>query len=309
VRDLICKLNIVEKCGNGIAMTNAGMAGDVSIENNHLRDIGSARADPPLGSFVYGINVSRAQSATVAGNTLRRIGVEAVPGIAHIAAIAHFAVRRSRVRDNDISEVGPPTELAGALLGGILLHGPYSQNEIGANHVERDALPAAADGANWSAVGTDEPRPERPVVHAGAYTAVFNTAARTLVLNGTHAFADEAALDFAPNAAPVPRASSVALRGNVLRSRGGRPCVSVVARSDIQFGDNRCELVGSKDAVELNSAAAVVSGNVVRGGETSMRLTAKLERVTVIGNATTAGIAVNNSDLANTPWEPLNVRI
>jgi hypothetical protein len=290
-------------------MTNAGDAGDVSIENNHLRDIGSARADPPLGSFVYGINVSRARSATVTGNLLRRIGVDAVPGIAHIAAIAHFAVRRSHVYGNDISEVGPPTELAGAVIGGILLHGPYSQNEIGANHVERDALPAAADGASWSAVGADEPSPERPIVHAGAYTAVFVTAARTLVLNGTHAFANEATLDFGTAPAPTPRASSVCMRGNVLRARGAQPCVSLVASSDIQFGDNRCDFVGFKDAVRLRSAAAIVSTNVVRGGETSLRLTAKLERVTVIGNATTAGITVNNTGLANTPWEPLNVRI
>ena len=196
VRDLICKLNIIEKCGNGIVMTNAGQAGALSIENNHLRDIGSARQQPPLGPFIYGINVSRAESATVAGNTLRRIGVNAVRGIAHIAGIVHFAVQRSRVHDNDLSEIGPAAALPGAAIGGILLHAPYSQNEIRANQVERDAVPAAADGADWTAIGADEPTAARPIVHAGNFTAVFATAARMLVLNGPRVFTNEALLDF-----------------------------------------------------------------------------------------------------------------
>ena len=239
---------------------------------------------------------------------MRRIGVDAVRGIAHIAGIAHFAVQRSRVHGNDITEVGPATPLPGAVMGGILLYGPYSQNEISGNHVDRDATPAAADAAQWSAVVADEPSQIRPIVNVGNFTSVFVTMARTLVLNGTHAFAEEATLDFG-TAAPLPRRSSASLRDNVLRSRGVSPVVSITTGTDIQFGDNRCEFVGFKDAVQLTSGATIVSSNLVRGGETSLRISATIDRVTVMGNATTAGISVNNGSLAGTAWEKLNVRI
>jgi hypothetical protein len=249
-------------------------------------------------------------NVTVAGNTLRRIGIEAVRGIATVAGIAHFAVRRSRVTGNTITEVGPATELTGATLAGILLQGPYSENEISGNHVERDAAPAAADRALWSAVIADEPNDRRPIVHVGDFTAVHLTAARMLVLNGTHAFAEEATLDFGDPAAPVPRRSSAALRGNVLHARGAAPVVSIESGADIQFGDNRCQLVGrASPAVSLRSSAAVASSNLVRGGEISISFSAALERVAVIGNATSGPITVNQQTLAGTPWEKLNVQI
>ena len=309
VQDLICKLNIIERCGNGIVMLPTGPVGSVSIENNHLRNIGSARAAPELGPVIHGISVRRAQSANVAGNTLRRIGVEAARGIESVAAIAHFAVRASRVSGNDIAEVGPPGALPGATLGGILLNGPYTQNEISGNHVARDAAAAAADAASWLAVLANEPNPTRPIIHVADFAAVHLSATRMLVLDGTHAFAEEATLDFTDAAAPVPRRSTLAVRGNVLQARGVAPAVALESGADIQFGDNRCEYVGKVAAVKLDSSAAVVSANVVRGGSPSLELSAPLERATVIANATSGGIVVNQHPLAGTPWELFNARI
>ena len=43
MRELIVKLNIIERCGNGIVSTDDANAGSLSIENNHLRNIDSAR--------------------------------------------------------------------------------------------------------------------------------------------------------------------------------------------------------------------------------------------------------------------------
>ena len=97
VRDLICKLNIIEKCGNGIVTASGVVLGSVSIENNHLRDIGTPHAAPQVDPFIYGISVRRAQSATVVGNQLQRVGIDAIAGIQRIAGIVHFAVRSSRV--------------------------------------------------------------------------------------------------------------------------------------------------------------------------------------------------------------------
>ena len=118
-----------------------------------------------------------------------------------------------------------------------------------------------------------------------------------LVLDGTHAFAEEATLDFTDAAAPVPRRSTVAVRGNVLQARGVAPAIALESGADIQFGDNRCEYVGKVAAVKLDSSAAVVSANVVRGGSPSLELSAPIERATVIANATSGGIVVNQH-----PW-------
>ena len=310
VQDLICKLNIIERCGNGIVLQPTGPVGAVSIENNHLRNIGSASASPELGSFVHGISVRRAESANIVGNTLRHIGVEAARGIESVAAIAHLAVRRSRVTGNDIAEVGPPGALPGAEVGGIILHGPYAQNEINGNHVARDLVPAGVDGAAWSAVLTSEPTITRPIIHVADFAAVHLTVARMLVLDGTHAFAEEATLDFADPAAPVPRRSTVAMRGNVLQARGAVPAVALECGADIQFGDNRCDFTGRVEAVTLESGAAVVSANIVRGGaDKSLLVKAPVERVSAIGNATTKDIVVNQTSIEATPWGSFNVRL
>src|SRR5262249_34854464 len=164
VADLIVKLNIIERCGNGIVMIDAASADSVSIENNHLRDIGFARVDPKI-SNVIGISVTRTQTATVAGNTLRRIGVTAPRGMALVAGVAHFTVRHSRITGNEIVEVGPPTDLPGAILAGILLRAPYLLNEVCDNHVERDDAPAQPDAAAWSAIAADEADPRRPIIN------------------------------------------------------------------------------------------------------------------------------------------------
>lgn len=72
VRDLICKLNIIEACGSGILMNDDGEAVAVSIENNHLRDIRGGGVSARIGLAVA-ITVVRTATATIAGNDVRRI--------------------------------------------------------------------------------------------------------------------------------------------------------------------------------------------------------------------------------------------
>ena len=264
-----------------------------------------------LGPVRHGISVRRAESANVAGNTLRRIGVDAVRGIAAWPASPSFAVRRTRITGNEISEVGPPGDLPGTIVAGILLRAPYAQAEILDNHVEREAQPSAQAGATaWSAVSADEPDAQRPIVRLGAFTAARLDEARTLVVNGPRAFVDVAFVDLNAAGARVPRGASAVLRGNVLVARGTAPAVSVAAGGDIRFGDNRCELLGDvESAVFLRSSAAIISSNLVRGGKLSLVATASRKRATVVGNATTAGISIEQQSLQGTPWELLNIGI
>jgi hypothetical protein len=307
--DLIVKLNIIDRCGNGIVMIDAASAGSLSIENNHLRDIGTAR-DPKLGAFIMGIGVARAESATVAGNTLRRIGVHAPRGTALVVGVAHMTVRRSRITGNDVVEVGPAAELPGTIMAGILLLGPYVENDVCGNHVERDAEPGQPDATAWAAISANEPQAKQPIIHTGVFTAVRLNDTRTLVFHGTHAFINDATLVFDAAGAAVARGSSFGVRGNSLVARGAVPAVSVAAGADIQFVDNRCELIGrGNPAVLLLSTAAVVSANLVRGGETSIAASAPVNRATMVGNATTGMMTIGQQPLTGTPWEHLNVRI
>jgi hypothetical protein len=130
------------------------------------------------------------------------------------------------------------------------------------------------------------------------------------VFNGAQPFINEAPQAVDAAGAAVVRGSSFGLRGNAVVARGSAPAISIVSSGDILFADNRCELAGKGNpAVQLQSGAAVVSANIVSGGETSIAASAALNRATMLGNATTGTITIAQQSLAGTPWEHLNVRI
>jgi len=308
VQDLICKLNIIRNCGNGIVTAATVVLGSVSIENNHLRDIGAPHGPLQSDPTIYGISVRRAQTANVAGNQLKRIGIDAPAGIQRIAGIVQFAVRSSRVANNDIAEVGPPA-LSTAIMSGIEMQGPHQDHVVVGNQVARDPAGAIPDGANWFALLVEEPSPPIPIVHVGNFTAVHLAAGRTLVLDGTHAFATEAVLDVGTANALLLGLSSVIVEGNVLRARGATPAVHMITGLDIKFSDNRCTLNGNNTAVVLNCKVAVISSNIVRNlGRNSVEVPSSDVQSTVIGNVTSGEILVRGQPLP-APWAPLNVRI
>jgi hypothetical protein len=312
-RDLIVKLNIIEDCGNGIVMVDAASAGSLSIENNHLRNIGAARAGGVPAQSISGIRIFRTQAATVAGNTLRQIGLNAVRGTALIVGIASFAVQRTRIVGNEITEMGPSEDIPGVAVAGILVGAPYAQTEIHNNHVERDAQPSdRPSSASWTAVAADRLDVQRPAVNLATYTAVRVDDARTFVMHGNRAFIDVSAVFTNASGAIVVRGSSAAVRGNVMIARGAAPAVSVLASGEVQFGDNHCELRGGAGVapVLLGSSAAIVNSNLVRGGrDRSMAISASIKRVTIVGNATTAEIFVDGNPLQGTLWGPLNIAV
>ena len=109
-RDLIVSSNIVESCGNGILSGDDANGGGVSIENNHLRNIGREGA-----TSVIGIGVVRAESTTIAGNTIRTLAVQTVQSTL-TAAILTFGVQRPRVTGNEVTEVAPPGDFVGMVV-------------------------------------------------------------------------------------------------------------------------------------------------------------------------------------------------
>lgn len=298
VTDLIVKLNIIETCGNGIVMTGSADDGSVSIENNHLRDIGlTANATTVGPGETVGISLTRVEAATVAGNTLRRLGVSAAPGQQLIAGIAMLSVQRLRIGGNEVTEVGPLEDFGGTVAG-IMIRAPYSQAEVHHNHVERDVqFTRAPSGTAWFALNIDEPAPGNGTLsRLSRYTAVRLDERRTLVLAHNRAFVRTvnapAAVASTIGAAMDEPGSSASVLGNVLIARGRVPAVAVAAGGDVLFSDNRCELRAnfSTTAVRLDAPVVVISANRVRGAESSIQVPNADAVVTAIGNITTRPI-------------------
>jgi hypothetical protein len=331
-RELIVKMNIIEKCGNGILSADDADGGSISIENNHLRDIGAAAAPT-----VVGIGVVRATSATIAGNMIRAIAVETAQSTL-AAAILSMAVQRVRVSGNEVSGMGPAGNFVG-VMAGIMLRTPYAEFEISHNRVQRDETPStqASNGA-WFAVLIGDPNVDAPVGRIANLAAVRVDSTRLVVLGAGRPFvatmadtapvstttaATGAARAVAGVAAPladnvatlalnVAAAASVAvargsITGNVLAARGASAAVQVVAAGECLFNDNRVEArVPRVAAVVLATPVAIVNANRVRGGEPSIQLTATTASAAVLGNVTTGTIAVSGGLLA--PWDSLNLR-
>ncbi|RZL91036.1 MAG: right-handed parallel beta-helix repeat-containing protein [Variovorax sp.] len=292
--ELVIEQNVIERCGNGILMIDTARSGSLSIANNHLRAIGSDRADSAIGPVVAGIGVSRTDAATIAGNTVRQVGVNAQQGKQLIAGILAMSVQRSRISGNEVTEVGPQTEFGGQAAG-IMLRSPYAQTALAHNHVERDAQPSEQPSPSaWLAVLIDEPDArERVLSQVAGFTAVRLDTARTLVLAGNRAWVDLGATAVDAAGAAVVRGASASLVGNTLIARGRLPAVDVSAGGDLMFCDNRCELRANTniEAVRLASPVAVVNGNRVRGGKPSMTVSPQNAVVAAVGNITSNSIA------------------
>ena len=310
-RELIVKQNIIERCGNGIVAEDEAQADSVAIENNQISDIGNTLVD--LIDSVVGIGVSRSDVATVAGNTLRRIGQQA-HRVSLCAGIAAFGVQRLRVSGNDISAVAPPDEYIG-LGAGIMVRAPYAQVDVAFNHVDRDdAVSAQSAKATWLALLIDQPLGDRLVSRIGSYAAVRIDEARTLVFGARRPYIATAVLSSSDAThQAVARGSSVSVLGNVLGARGSAPTVDVMATGDCLFNDNRCELRGntSEIAVRLAAAATIVNANRVQGGDAAIQLLGNPKRLAVVANITTGAIVVGPMPpgaALPAPWDALNLR-
>ena len=311
VRELIVKLNIIERCGNGIICEDDADTGNAAIENNHLRDIGSGEAQ--LG-FVLGIGLLRADSASVVGNTIRRVGLLAVRAAA-IGGVAAAGVRRLRTSGNDISGIAPPAEFLG-LGAGVMVRTPYAQADVAHNQVDRDETPSAQPSKSaWFALLIDD-FPAQAfqalgfVSRVGTYAAVLIDATSTLVFGARRPFVVTAAVLAEPAAAAAVRSGSASVLGNTLAARGATPAVDVVAPGDCLFSDNRCELrgagAGGTVAVALAASATIVNANRVRGGEISIQIRGNTKNATVLGNITTGAIDLGGT--LGAPWAALNLR-
>lgn len=302
VQQLIVKLNTIRDCGNGIVAEAEARSGNVSIDNNHVTDIGAR--GPNVGEVV-GISVIRADSATVAGNTLRRIGTLS-DGALLRAGITATAVLRLRVSGNEVVDIAPPGAFENGLGIGVLVRPPYRQVGINANQIEREAQGSPQQGGRFVAVMVDEPGAERVTSRVGAFAALRVDASSTLVLGATRPFLVR---DAVFGAAAVLPPANVSVTANALGASGRLHAVQIETAGDCQFADNRCELRGgrSSSAVRLQAGSTIVNANRVLGGEVSIDIRGDPKRATVLGNITDHGIHLGGP--LSSPWDALNVRV
>ena len=338
VRDLVCKLNIIEACGSGIVMSDEGEAGAVSVENNHLRDIRGSGANARAGVAV-GIAIARTGTATIAGNDVRRVATTA-GNVRLFAGVMAAGVERVRIQGNEIAEIGPAADFGG-IAAGILIGAPYLEAEVTHNRVERDAAAQAAAGESaWAAlivtdtdlaVATGEIAAPPPPATAAAGANAVNTvnaaagaaalsavrlgttttlkldAQRTLLFSGARASVSTAALDFAV-AADAVRGGAASVLGNTFFARGRVSAVQLTARTEALFSDNRCTLQGPRGvpAVRIASPVVVLNANRVRGGELNSVQVTSAKSVAALGNVTSGPVTVNGNPLP-APFAALNL--
>jgi hypothetical protein len=172
-------------------------------------------------------------------------------------------------------------------MAGIMIRAPYAQAEVMHNHVERDRQQVEGGSNNiWHALHIDQLRAGRTigVSRIASYAALRIDAERTLVMRGDHAYVHTTA---------AALGASASVLGNVLIARGRVPTADVSASGEVLFNDNRCELrfTGRAVAVLIDTPAAVINGNRVRGGLSSSISVANVNAlVAAIGNITTNGI-------------------
>ncbi|MFA6262515.1 MAG: DUF6519 domain-containing protein, partial [Bacteroidia bacterium] len=259
VRDLVCKLNIIEGCGSGIVMSDEGEAGAVSIENNHLRDIRGTGASARAGLAVA-IAIARTGTATVAGNDLRRIAMTA-GNVRLFAGVMTSGVERVRIQGNEIAEIGPTADFGG-VAAGILIGAPYLEAEVVHNRVERDAVAQSAAGESaWAAlVITDTDLAVATGEIAAPPPAPAGTTTGTV-----GSVASIASINTAANAA----ASAAA---NATSSAAALSTVRVGTTTTLKLDDRRTLLItGARASVSTAGLDfAVAEAAAVRGGGASV---------------------------------------
>jgi hypothetical protein len=311
-KSLIVNANIIERCGNGIVMSDDAAAGSASIEGNHLHDLGAVQAGNARSINVFGIALIRTDAATVVGNTIQRVGLSPVARTRAIAGIVGYGVGQARLHGNALAAIGPAGEFNGTV-GGVLWRGPYDELDLSHNEVRRDADPVGAPGSTaWLGIEVLEASTTLPTLRAESFTAMRMSSTQTLTFNSGRATVSTSRVGVRGindlTAAAAAGGSSLGLKGNVVLARGTGRAVQVQSSADLLFCDNRCELAALRvaGAVALSSGAVIASANRITGGTSSLVLQAPAARVTVLGNITSNGIAMATGTLP-AKWVPLNV--
>jgi hypothetical protein len=244
-RELMIKLNIIDRCGNGIVSTDQANGGTILIENNQLANIGPEVEDGT--TTVLGVGIRRARTVTIAGNVIRALGLNTQRAQLR-AAIFTLGVARARVFANEVSDIGPAEDFIG-VSAGIMIRAPFTHFDVSNNHVQRDATTStAASRSPWHAlVVVDVEQQVTPPVRGGGFTTVRLGLNQLIVLGGGVPF-------IARTAALQPAAAATGAATGAVT--GGTPGIFTGPLTGTIAGTATGAVTGAATAAALGAAAA-----------------------------------------------------
>jgi hypothetical protein len=312
VRSATIKLNIVDSVsGGGILMGADSSAVDLMVSENQIRNVASL--NPETDETLAGIRIVNANSASVVGNMVNGVAVEA-NGSPSRAGIQVIASRDSRISGNEVVNIGPAgtggpgvVQIGGVAIG-IDVFGPFDRVDATENIVKRSQVtPSNADPTSWSAVRIRPPGNQ------------FQLTDRLTLLP-----ADDAGNTLRiTNAVLImlPRGREIAaILRNLLGSHDSTASlVSVRGQGTCIFTDNRCiasfggfaDFVPAEVSVNLTVGGAIASNNYVEAPQATIPIrlnppSGAQNFFTVVGNITSGPIRIGDAALSP-PWAELNV--
>ncbi len=322
------KQNVVDTVtGGGITMGVGATAEHLSIENNHLLNLGlitAVEATPvedmklvikPMSalSFAAGIRLIHVGNADIAQNVLSDLGVRA-DREAQLGGIYVTDSKRLRIGANRISNLGPLRGVGSA--DAILIRSPFGQVDVIDNSVRRnnEDPPEGGDKSAWRALQILE----KPGAATSSGIVSVETEDMTVQLNREDVV-------FSPR---MQGAASV--RGNTVDYYGSTEAVTIGMAGRCAFNDNRAtSLLPTDEPVVILTAGAIimnanyligpenidaanfnpdVRGGLGKGNGLAAAVLSPLKGpLAVVGNITTAPIVLEGNRMLPVPWQALNV--
>jgi hypothetical protein len=292
VQTLVVAENVVARSGAGIAIEGDGAAERVTVDDNHVLDVEAGRdADGAVG-----IGLVRAQSVSVAGNTVARVGLD-LPNAIVRAGILVLGSGDVRIRGNLVEDVGPPGGFTGTSVG-IGVVGPFVAASVTDNTSRFGSEAASPEQGSWFALLVESAG--AGARSFGSKRAAVAAGSGTLFLTGESAFFR----------ASGPEHATVST--NMLAGGGLRPACLVGIGGDLVAEGNQADYAGGESPIAVELAAQTISAatNRVRGRRSMLVLQVDPKRYAAVGNLAAGGTHLSDAGgtLAplTSPWDALN---
>ena len=285
--------NTVERTLHGIVMEERARASSVTVASNTVTDVGSREVDREDG--VLGIQVVGADRAMVETNTVHGVGA-AREARGESIAVQVLGCVESRVAGNSVDRVGF-LESGGRDLG-IAVRGRLLRTQVSGNAVRRQPVDVDEDnpsGFQGLLIGAERDPREPGVVGAKSYVVGSGPASFVIGPHAAYAVA--------------PRPATVTVDTNIVSGSGEVPTAVVGVFGEVVVTGNQlhARTETSAAALHLLAIAGTVGQNRLRGGKPSADLDVDPERLAVLGNLSSTGIAVFGGSL-DPRWDPLNLQ-
>jgi hypothetical protein len=286
VQTFMVKENVVTRAGAGILIQGHGRAVRVAVDNNEVFDV----------SGPDGIGLLHAESVTVAGNAVVRVGQQ-LENVALRAGIRVLGATDVRLVDNVVDEIGPPDGFLGDAAG-IAVIGPFAAASVSENSSRFGAAVAPKQGT-WIALRIESTASTGITVEGNDVMAVPIANGNVLVFTEVEPFLLAAA----------PEHSGVS--SNSLTGGGASPTCLARIGGDLVAVGNQCDHEGTGDipsAMLLTAQSITATSNRARGPRARIVLDVDPKRFAAVANLAPGGTHLGSATLP-APWAALNPQV